>query len=172
MAVGAITTYVVSARGERNRFRRDLALRWEERKLDAYFQYVSDVKTVHKIARQLAAARGLHDRDTPLEPDVGLSMLADAVTRRSISSEQATFLADEDTLTALRRLNDAVRTLVWYARGKVPNADKLGWDRAFATFMDALDHFQACARAEIHVPGQRRVEPRSYPRPDKIAELG
>ena len=171
VGLGAIMTYVINFMGERVRFRRDIELRWHERKLDAYINYVNDVKAVHKLARRIAAARGLHDRDIPLEPEEGMADLADAITRRSRSSELLTVFAGAETRAALRTLNDEIRCLIWYARGVIPDATPEGWDLAFSEFMLALDQFHEHVRLELHIPGAQLQGKREYTRPGQASRL-
>src|SRR6516225_1762855 len=87
VALGAIASYLVSALTEHARHQRDLSGRWEQRKFDTYAAYVSDVKQQGTRANQISASRGLNTRVTsPLSPEEGLGLLAEAALRRSLSS--------------------------------------------------------------------------------------
>jgi len=75
------------------------------RKFDTYATYISDVKNQGAVANRISASCGLNTRVTsPLSPEEGLVQLAEVATRRSMSSERATLLAQEDTLAAIRAL--------------------------------------------------------------------
>jgi hypothetical protein len=106
------------------------------------------------LANGISASLGLRTRVTsPLEPAEGLGLLAEAASRRSLSSERAALLAGEDTLEAIRALNDAVWLLECHARGAVQNANMHTWETAFGVYHRALDAFHRSARAELGTPG-------------------
>lgn len=154
VALGAVASYLATALTERARSRRDLASRWEGRRFDTYAGYVSDVKQQGILANRISASLGLHTRVTsPLEPAEGLGLLAEAASQRSLSSERAALLAGEDTLEAIRVLNDAVWLLECYARGAVRDADTRTWEAAFEAYHQALDAFHRSARTELGAPG-------------------
>ena len=151
VALGALASYLATALTQRARSQRDLASRWEGR-FDTYASYVSDVKQQGILANRISASLGLHTRVTcPLEPAEGLELLAEAASRRSLSSERAALLAGKDTLEAIRVLNDAVWLLECYARGAVQNADTPTWETAFEAYHQALDAFHRSARAELGI---------------------
>jgi hypothetical protein len=154
VALGAIASYLVSTLTERTRHQRNLSGRWEERKFDTYATYISDVKQQGATANRISASRGLNARVTsPLSPETGLELLAEAALHRSLSSERATLLASAETLAAIRALNDAVWLLECYARGTVDGANTDMWESAFTAYRNALDSFHSCARAELGTPG-------------------
>jgi hypothetical protein len=153
VALGAIASYLVSSLGERARFRRELAKRWEDRKVNAYAGYIRDVKEVHMLTQRITAAQGLHDRNIALPPDEGLPLLAEASIRRSLSSEQVTLLASAETIAALRRVNDEARILMEFARGVRRDAEEGDFHQSIQAFTQALDDFHTCSRSELGVPG-------------------
>lgn len=163
VALGALSSYVISFRGERVRHRRELAKGWDERKFDCFVVYVNDVKEMGVLARRIAASQGLHVRaPDELDPEIGLPRLADAEGRRSISMERMRLLSDVDTIAAASHLNNAAWRLEWLVRGKIDGADADDWAAAQHAFEAALDEFHRCARRELGVPGQlgfRRFDP-------------
>jgi hypothetical protein len=155
VAVGALSSYLVTSLNERARSIREVAKRWEERKFDTYAAYIGDVKQQVVVANRTSAALGLHNRVTsPLIPEEGVPLLAELATRRTVSSERATLLAGAETLIAIRHLNDATWHMECFARGVVENATTGGWEQAFRIYHEALDAFHRCARAELGVPGR------------------
>jgi hypothetical protein len=86
--LGAILSYFATWARERSKHQRDVDQRWAERKLDAYVAYISDVKQMRVIARQIVGDSGL-DPDLPISLSVeeGLPLLAAAEARRSVSAE-------------------------------------------------------------------------------------
>lgn len=168
VAVGALTSYLVTWLNERARSIREVTKRWEERKYEAYAAYVSDVKEQVVVANRTSATLGLHNRVTsPLGPEEGLPLLAELATRRTTASERATLLASEETLVAIRQLNAVTWKMECFARNVIENATTCSWEQAFKEYHQALDAFHRCARAELGVPGRlvdRPVQP-SYSEP-------
>jgi hypothetical protein len=168
VVLGALTSFLVSSLGERSRHRRELRKGWTEKRLDAYAQYLSDIKRMREVARRIAAGAGLDERPSPLSKDEGLPMLADAEGRRDVSFEMVTLLGSEATVRAGRKLNQAVWKIEWYARGKLPTDDRDGWDQSRREFTAAQREFHECVRRELAIPGAS--VPRSLsrqPRPDE-----
>jgi hypothetical protein len=154
VAVGALSSYLVTSLNERARSIREVAKRWEARKFETYAAYVSDVKQQVVVANRTSATLGLHYRVTsPLMPEEGLPLLAELATRRTVSSERA-LLASEETLVAIRHLNDATWQMECFARSVIEDATTSGWEQAFRAYHEALDAFHRCARAELGVPGR------------------
>ena len=164
VALGALASFLVSYAAERTRYQRDRYSRWEERKYDAFANYISDVKEQTIIAIRIGASRGLNDRITdPLSPEEGMEKLAEITSRRSLSSERAALLADADTLTAIRSLNDAAWLLYRYACGVIAGASPEEWATAFQQYNHSLNEFHRCARAELGTPGQFVDRPYYHP---------
>jgi hypothetical protein len=152
VALGAVLSYFTRLLADRTGFRRDLSKRWEERKLDAYAQYVNNVKQVGVIARGIAGSRGLHDPVACIAAPEGIPMLDEAEAQREQSTEILTLLAGRNTIVAYRQLNRAVGRLEWFARGRPPVVEVNEWDLAFIEYEKAFDLFYACVRDELGVP--------------------
>ncbi|MEJ8650250.1 hypothetical protein WKI65_19640 [Streptomyces sp. MS1.AVA.3] len=54
--VGALTSFFATSMAERAKFRRTLATRWDERKLDTYIEYTSCIKEEVRTARRAVEA--------------------------------------------------------------------------------------------------------------------
>jgi hypothetical protein len=152
VALGAVLSYFARSLADRAGFRHDLGRRWEERKLDAYAQYVNDVKQVGVIARGIAGTRGLHVHITCIPLSEGIPLLDEAEARREQSTELLTLLAGRKTITAYRLLNRAVGRLEWFARGTPPDVEANEWEQAFKEYERAFDLFYVCVRTELGVP--------------------
>jgi|SRR5580704_2048248 hypothetical protein len=152
--VGAASSYLASSAMERTRYRRDLSERWTERKLDAYITYLSDVKEMRVIARRILHDTGLDPNlPIPLTREEGLPLLAEAEAHRSVSAERVLLVGNEEVISALRALNQAVWKIEWFARGLIDNADADAWRQASSEYASAINSFQECARRDVHVPG-------------------
>ena len=168
VALGALTSYMVSFLGERTRSQRETAKRWEERKFDSFCAYINDVKAMSVIARRITASLGIHDLSPDeLSQDEGLPLLTEAENSRTASMEQLRLLADAETISAGHRLNQAVWRLEWFAGGRIADASPERWQQAMRAFIEAFDAFHLCARRELGVPGRQLVRtPEPPPRPD------
>src|SRR6266567_7812130 len=82
VVTGALTTYLVTALGDRARDRRETVRQWVDRKLANYTSYTNDVKNLVTVARQLAALNSLHDAAPGIAEDRAQSMLDEAEVRQ------------------------------------------------------------------------------------------
>src|SRR5690242_19361231 len=153
VAVGAATTYLVTALGDRARDRRDVARHWLGRKLEAYTQYAIDAADLAMIARQIGADLGLHDAAPDAAADQDLrAALGEAELRRSASYEAVKMLGDASTLRATRELNEGAHRLEWIAQRKL-RPSPAQWERSWQLYAQAAEEFRRCVRAELGIPG-------------------
>ncbi len=68
VVIGALGSYWASARGDRARFRREQAARWDERRLTAYSEYARALKKSVTLAYRIAAHLGNDRTPTPCHP--------------------------------------------------------------------------------------------------------
>lgn len=115
--VGAIMSFAATSLNEQRRFRREEATRWAGQKLDAYLEYLYAVKHMARVARCIAAARGINRYQPPLDREDALSVLSEAEERRAQATEKVTLLGDDVTVRAIRRLNEEIWRLEKIAQG-------------------------------------------------------
>jgi hypothetical protein len=84
VALGAMASFVTTSLNERSRTRREQALRWRDRRIDAYSTYVNDIKDMSAVARRVGASRGLAGRLSDLSAEEG-----GAPARRSRNAAQS-----------------------------------------------------------------------------------
>lgn len=153
VALGAVTSFLVSSLNDRARWRREQSVRWDGRRLDAYAEYVHAVKELAGRYQRIAAGRGLVTGPAPLELTAEvLAELGTAESRRSALSETCGLLGDTDTNTASKRLNHCLWRLEHLARG-VPTEVEQGWEEAYLDFRKARRRYTECARASLGVSG-------------------
>ncbi|WP_199548934.1 hypothetical protein [Streptomyces sp. N35] len=153
VAIGAAVSVVVSALTERNRWRRQQSVRWDERRLSAYAEYAHAVKELSNQYRRMANARGIATGSQSLEPtEAVLEAVAAAETRRSALSESLWLLGDVDANTAAVKLNHALWHIEWLACG-VPTTGIATWDEAYLEFREAHHQFLLAARRDLGVQG-------------------
>jgi hypothetical protein len=93
VVVGAGTSFVVSGLGERIRYRREIKIRWDTHKLDAYVRYVVSVVQMARIAGQIAGQRGWDELAAPIDEQKAPRALDDAELERTAAFERLVMLA-------------------------------------------------------------------------------
>ena len=151
--VGAGPSYITTLLTERARWRRQQDVRWDERRLVAYGDYVRSVKDIATIVQGLASHRGIARQHTPLEPTPeNLARLHAAETERSSLIETVRLLTDTDTISAARHLNHCIWHLTSLALGQSSGGEATR-ETAFAEYRKARDEYHRCARTTLSIPG-------------------
>lgn len=148
---GAAGTYLTSRLADRDRFRRELRVRWDERRLDAYVVYLTAVKNVYRCAQQALSA--LLDDGELKDRDALLAEMRAAEAERSRAFEQVMLLGDTPTIQAAHDLNDRLWKLERPARG----AEEIGkdmWHERSDEWLVALNDFHSHAREGLGVFGE------------------
>ncbi|MFJ8803095.1 hypothetical protein [Streptomyces sp. NPDC102487] len=98
--VGALTSYFATAAAERAKFRREMATRWDQRKLDTYIEYVTCIKEIQRAAMDAARAR-----DQGTDASEVLQEMEAGEHRGSILFETFILLSNEKAATAAHAVN-------------------------------------------------------------------
>lgn len=143
--VGALTSFFATTMAERARFRRTLATRWDERKLDTYIEYISCVKEAVRTARQAVEAweRG-EDNSAPL------SEMEAAEARRSVLFEGLVLLSDDAAAEAAKTVNQRVWDLLECARHPVGDASARRLELSMLV-IDELNGLHGAARSDLTI---------------------
>jgi len=147
--VGAIASFGFSSLMERAKWKRSQSTRWDERRLTAYSEYASAVKTVVNLAYRIGAARGLPSTATPIEITDGLERLAAAEADRGAKWEAMQLLGDPATVAAARAWHECAWEIEWYAREKFEGAE--GFTSAYKRAGEARGNYYRAARASLLV---------------------
>jgi len=153
VALGALTSFLVTSTNERTRWRRQQSVRWDEHRLTAYAEYAHAVKELAARYQMLAAGRGLTTGPVPMEatPEV-LAEVSQLEARRSALSETLGLLGDTEANTASKSVDQCLWRLEGLARGVDPSAEQ-NWAEAYGQFRRARDRYIELARAGLGVPG-------------------
>jgi hypothetical protein len=147
VVVGALATYLTSARIQRSLWERNQTVRWDERRLMAYIDYGNAVKRMSNLASRIAAGRGYDHTVEPLSPQEGLPKLAGLEADRAACWEAVLLLGDTDTIRAARDWHRAVWRIEFYARGLLN--DSAAWRTAIIDTDDARHAFYEAARKDL-----------------------
>jgi hypothetical protein len=109
IVIGAMASYVVGNAAAKAHWRREQSTRWDKPRADAYVDYGHAVKHMARVAHRICAARALGPKVQPLDPDVGIELLAAADAERSMKWERVLLLGDDQTVEA----GNAYHMLVW-----------------------------------------------------------
>ncbi|MFI9493336.1 MULTISPECIES: hypothetical protein [Streptomyces] len=109
--IGALTSYFATTVAERAKFRRAMATRWDERKLDTYIEYLTCVKQIQRAA--MAAGRA---REQGMDASEALAAMEESENRRSILFETFVLLSNEKAATAAHTVNQRTWELLRMAR--------------------------------------------------------
>ncbi len=163
VALGAGTSYGVTALAERASWRRRQEARWDERRLAAYADYSNAIRAKVLIASRIAATMGLNKNPEPLAADEsGLALLSAAEDRRAVLIETVRLLADPKSMQAVHKLNECAWRLEWIVRGHLP-VDMRQWEQAFDDYTVARDEFVQCGRDSLRIPGSVTPSERLLP---------
>ncbi|MFV2020731.1 hypothetical protein [Micromonospora sp. LOL_023] len=154
VAVGGVLTYVGTGLTERNRWRRELSVRWDERRLAAYVDFAATAKHIALLTSRVLASRGVVTAISPIGRDEGLALLGQAESDRSVRFESILLLADEPTIAAAQALTETLWRLEGFAAGEEP-VDEQTWRDGFADYRRARAEFYQQARADMGVCSAR-----------------
>lgn len=85
VVIGALGSYVAVALGDRARFRREQASRWQDRRLTAYSDYARSVKTTVSALFRVAAHLGNDPHPHSLTPEDAAAQPASAYDSRDVA---------------------------------------------------------------------------------------
>jgi hypothetical protein len=170
VVVGGGMTFAATYWVDRTGWRREQAVRWDERRLSTYLDYSNAVKELVTIAARLASSQPLESGIEPLENTAeNLDKLDAAENRRTVASDALRLFADLDTGAAAREMTRCAWRLCWLAR-KAPEGERSEWKQVFKEYEDARDDYMACARNRLKVGGPydlraSRLRSREWPSP-------
>ncbi|NRQ40323.1 hypothetical protein HII36_52155 [Nonomuraea sp. NN258] len=116
--LGAIGAYSVTALTERKRWKRQLATRWDERRVMAYMEYAHAIKKTISICLKLASQRDMGVELKFLAPEYSDSDLAAAEEDRTVSWEAVLLFGSDEAIAAGRKWHESVFRLELIAGGQ------------------------------------------------------
>ena len=167
---GAAATYVVGKLTDRDRYARELKLRWDQRRLDAYTTYVTAAKMVGAAANSILDMRLAGIPEERLEDRV--AELVDLEMQRNRAFEALPLIADGPTIEAGHQLNVAVGGLETPIR-QGRTITEAEWLTLADRWVTALNNFHAAARESLSVVGtfsRRDIAAMAVGRPERHRE--
>ncbi|UWZ38786.1 hypothetical protein Drose_11490 [Dactylosporangium roseum] len=151
VVVGVVMTYLLTAWGERARWRRERRIRWDADRMQSYVEYGNSVKRVVHVTRRLAVTRGLAGASEGVPLEDGLRELNQANAERTARWESVLLLGDAKTIAAARAWHQSVWQLEFFARGMLDGAEE--WSQAYGEYEAARNEYYRCARTSLGVSG-------------------
>ncbi|MCM2393083.1 hypothetical protein [Streptomyces albipurpureus] len=154
--LGGLTTHFTNHRMERQRTAFATLTRWDERKLDAYAEYIDCVRTcIYTSVLLYETKEGMRSIDRS-EPDLTLD-LADAEGSRGRAFERVMLLAEDGVIEAAHELNSAAHAIDWRAHGRTSGTLE-EWRALHRTVFEAINRFHEAARVDLGVNGRFQGE--------------
>jgi hypothetical protein len=148
-SISFIATYLV----QRASWLREQKVRWDERRLSVYIDYLNAVKELVFMASRLASEHPLESGIYPLERTAeNFSKLAEAEMRRTTASDALRMFGGAGISTAARAMTRCAWKLSRIASGETVG-DLADWRAAYAEYEDARDEYVICARRILNVSG-------------------
>jgi hypothetical protein len=148
--VGAVLSYAFTSLAERNRWRRALSVRWDERRLQAYIEYANAIKASVNVVVLILAGKGITRANRALSEPEGLAMLSEVEGDRSLKYDAVLMLGDTDTIAAAKDLTQHMWQMHAFARGQIPVDERI-WQEAFSDYRRTRTRFYHTARSSMGV---------------------
>ncbi|WP_223769538.1 hypothetical protein [Streptomyces huiliensis] len=162
--LGAATTHLANHRMERQRHRQTLQTRWDAKKLDAYANYIDQMRACIFIAVHLYHHReGIRPSDQP-EPEIRAEM-SEAGRLRGRAFERVMLLGGDEVVEAAHDLNAIALKIDWQATGETTGTLE-DWRALHRATFKAINAFHEAARKDLGVKG--RVTGDSHPERDLL----
>ncbi|WP_181063751.1 hypothetical protein [Nocardia nova] len=149
VVIDAGATYAATMITERTKWRRSQAARWDDKRLAAYNDYAQVLRRYTDVAFRLSATQGYPTIAQPLDPDAGITSLADAHAERAARWEPVMLLGSPAAVAAGRAWFDNLVKLGHIARGM--EIGHREFDELVVSIGNHRDAFYASARDDLGV---------------------
>jgi hypothetical protein len=162
VVIAATASFIATKLLERERVRRDMAIRWDATSHQAFSDYLQAVVGMARMAGQVARHRGWDANAGSRDFDEALRLMEEREDDRTVAFERLRLVADKATIEAADRLNNAAWHLEWLASGRIEGSAD-AWQAEIETYLRALDDFHAATRNRLSML-VADVEPRAVAR--------
>jgi hypothetical protein len=151
--IGVVVGVAATSWADRARWKRRQAIRWDERRVDAYAEYAKAIKRTHMVALRIVRPDRADNITKPVDSEAALEMLTQAQAERTEAWELLLLLADQATTHAALQWHQAVRREAEFARTRPDSAKSSDWIALVRTADEARDRFYEAARNSVNVGG-------------------
>ncbi|MGW2387499.1 hypothetical protein [Streptomyces sp. NPDC001658] len=150
VVIGACASYLVVVRGDRMRFRREQAARWEERRLTVYSDYARSVKQSVTLAYRVAAELGNDPHPHPLSLEEATPLLAEVTVARDPSGEALLMLGAPAVVEKAREWVVTVMAMEEFLRDGTQ--DPRAWQALLERQRAGRDGYYRAVRDDLGLP--------------------
>ncbi|AXG77574.1 hypothetical protein [Streptomyces paludis] len=150
VVVGALGSYLAVTLGDRARFRREQAARWEDRRLTAYTDYARSLKAIISVLFRVSAHFGNDPHPQPLAPAEANPRLASASEARDQAWEMVLLLAASEVVDVAHAWARTIAAMERFVRDETRDPD--AWSALLANQRLARERFYAAARHDVSLP--------------------
>jgi hypothetical protein len=148
--VGALGSYLAITRGDRVRFQREQAARWEDRRLSVYTEYARVLKRAVTLTYRVSAHLGNDPHPHPLSPADAAPHLAEAASARDPAGEALLMLGTPDVVTEARVWVLTVIEMERFLREDT--RDPEAWSALLDRQRAAREGYYAAVRRDLSLP--------------------
>ncbi|MEV0117528.1 hypothetical protein AB0H77_30535 [Streptomyces sp. NPDC050844] len=148
--VGALGSYVAIMRGDRVRFQREQAARWEERRLTVYTEYARVLKQTVTLTYRVSAHHGNDPHPHPLSPADAEPHLAEAANARDPAGEALLMLGTPEVVATARVWVMTVVDMERFMREGT--RDPEAWARLLDRQRATREEYYAAVRRDLALP--------------------
>jgi hypothetical protein len=150
--LGGLTTWLTNHLSERSARRLQFSTRWDEKKLDAYADFIGRARAFIYAGVLLYEVREGIRTSSRSERELTEDVTSAAVDQ-SLAFERVMLLAGDRVVDAAHAVQEATVALGWQARGTVDGTLEEWRGRNTAAF-DAINRFHERARVDLGVTGR------------------
>ncbi|MEU8180852.1 hypothetical protein AB0B85_19700 [Micromonospora sp. NPDC049044] len=116
VVVGALATGLATALSSRSQWKRGQAVRWDERRMEAYSEFAQVLKEIQAVSLKVLSMNAGDAYRSGLDETAALALLANADLRHTLVWENVLLLGDAATVAAAQDWREAVWRLEHRAR--------------------------------------------------------
>ena len=149
--LGSLTTYATNQLAERSKRQENRRVRWDEKKLDAYVEYIGNVRaTISANVRLYEVRAGI--RNMPLSEEELSLKLSEAGSAQAVAFERVMLLAGDAVVDVAHAVQEATAAVGVQARGAAEGTlDE--WRELNGAAFRAINQFHEHARVDLGVSG-------------------
>ncbi|MET7478017.1 hypothetical protein ABZT17_27145 [Streptomyces sp. NPDC005648] len=150
VVIGALGSYLAVVRGDRARFRRERAVRWEERRFAVYADWAQALKQQVALNYRLAAHFGNDPHPHPLSPQEAEPLLTEAQTMREPHGEALILLGSPEVVEKGRAWIVTVLEMERFLRAEA--RDPEAWQALLERQRAGRDGYYTAVRDDLALP--------------------
>lgn len=150
VVIGALGSYAAVVRGDRVRFQREQAARWDERKLAVYSDYARTLKTSVTLAYRTAAHFGIDRHPHPLTPEEALPLLTASTVARDPAGEALILLGSPEVVERARAWVVVLLEMEAFLRAE--SRDQAAWQALVERQRAGREGYYSAVREDLALP--------------------